>query len=138
MIAGIAQPRRPVTAFPRLRAAGPGLEGIAGAPYLVFYGEVSADSDGPVELCRPLAADPGPAPGGDVQFRAELAHDEAWIRLAEREMSWPRMMPFAEALEQWGRDHGRAGAAPLRQVLIADRRTAAPDTPVCDLSLPLR
>jgi hypothetical protein len=26
----------------------------------------------------------------------------------------------------------------LRQVLIADQRTAGPDTPVCDLSVPLR
>ena len=43
-------------AFARLRAAGPGLPGIAGCPFLVFYGEVSDDSDGPLELCRPVAA----------------------------------------------------------------------------------
>jgi DNA-binding transcriptional MerR regulator len=42
-------------AFASLRAAGPGVEGIAGAPFLVFYGEVSEDSDGPLELCRPVA-----------------------------------------------------------------------------------
>ena len=47
-------------AFARLRAAGPGIEGIAGCPFVVYYGEVSEDSDGPVELCRPVAADPGP------------------------------------------------------------------------------
>ncbi len=44
--------------FARLRAAGPGIEGIAGCPFVVYYGEVSEDSDGPVELCRPVAADP--------------------------------------------------------------------------------
>ncbi len=32
----------------------------------------------------------------------------------------------------------REPAGPLRQVLIADQRTAAPDTPVCDLSVPPR
>ena len=45
-------------AFARLRSAAPGLEGIAGCPYLIFYGEVSDDSDGPLELCRPVAARP--------------------------------------------------------------------------------
>ena len=45
-------------AFARLRAVGPGIEGIAGCPFVVYYGEVSDDSDGPVELCRPVAADP--------------------------------------------------------------------------------
>jgi hypothetical protein len=37
-------------AFARLRAAAPGMEGIAGVPFLIFYGEVSADSNGPMEL----------------------------------------------------------------------------------------
>jgi hypothetical protein len=31
------------------------MTGIAGCPFLVFYGEVSDDSDGPMELCRPVA-----------------------------------------------------------------------------------
>ena len=55
-------------AFARLRAAGPGIDGIAGCPFVVYYGEVSDDSDGPVELCRPVAADPAPRsrpPGAD-------------------------------------------------------------------------
>ena len=39
-------------AFGRLRSAAPGLEGIAGCPYLIFYGDVSDDSDGPLELAR--------------------------------------------------------------------------------------
>ena len=52
-------------AFARLRSAAPGLEGIAGCPFLVFYGEVSDDSDGPLELCRPVAA----GSAVDVTFR---------------------------------------------------------------------
>jgi DNA-binding transcriptional MerR regulator len=49
-------------AFAALRAAAPGLDGIAGCPFLVFYGEVSHDSDGPLELCRPVAPGPTLAP----------------------------------------------------------------------------
>jgi DNA-binding transcriptional MerR regulator len=122
-------------AFARLRAAGPGVEGIAGCPFVVYYGEVSDDSDGPVELCRPMAADPADP---DLQARLESSHEEVCIRVAMKDMGWPALAPAVDALEAWVREHRRAPAGALRQVLIADQRTANPDTPVCDLSFPLR
>ena len=122
-------------AFARLRAAGPGLEGIAGCPFVVYYGEVSDDSDGPVELCRPVAADPAQS---DLQARTEPSHEEVFIRVAMKDMGWPALAPAVDALEAWIRERRRAPAGALRQVLIADQRTARPDTPVCDLSVPLR
>jgi DNA-binding transcriptional MerR regulator len=127
-------------AFARLRAGGKGIAGIAGAPFVIFYGEVSEDSDGPIELCRPIegeGAQPGAA-SGEMQLRREPAHDEAYIRLSMKEMGWPAMLPACDALERWTKEHGREPAGALRQVLIADQRTAAPDTLVCDLSVPLR
>jgi DNA-binding transcriptional MerR regulator len=125
-------------AFARLRAAGPGIEGIAGCPFVVYYGEVSDDSDGPVELCRPVAADPADPADRDLQARTEPSHEEVFIRVAMRDMGWPALAPAADALEAWMRERRRAPAGALRQVLIADQRTAEPDTPVCDLSVPLR
>jgi hypothetical protein len=109
--------------------------GIAGCPFLVFHGEVSEDSDGPMELCRPVApisdADPATAMA-NAQLRAEPAHDEVFIRLALKDMGWPALAPAVDALEVWIREQGREPAGALRQVLIADQRTASPDTPVCD------
>jgi len=128
-------------AFSRLRAAAPGLEGIAGCPYLIFYGEVSQDSDGPLELCRPVApetAEGAVAGLAGVEFRTERPHEEVYIRLAAADMSWPALMPACDALVRWTAERQRDPAGPLRQVLIADRRTAAPDTLVCDLTIPLR
>jgi hypothetical protein len=122
-------------AFARLRAAGPGVDGIAGCPFVVYYGEVSDDSDGPVELCRPVAADPADP---DLQARAEASHEEVFVRVALKDMGWPALAPAADALGAWVTEHGRAPAGALRQVLIADQRTASPDTGVCDLSVPLR
>jgi DNA-binding transcriptional MerR regulator len=122
-------------AFARLRAAGPGIEGIAGCPFVVYYGEVSDDSDGPVELCRPVAA--GPA-DPDLPARTEPSHEEVFIRVAMKDTGWPALAPAADALEAWIRERRRAPAGALRQVLIADQRTAGPDTAVCDLSVPLR
>jgi hypothetical protein len=126
-------------AFAALRAGGRGIGGIAGAPFLIFYGEVSDDGDGPLELCRPV--DDSTASfetRGDVQRRVEPAHEEAYIRLTMKEMGWPAMLPACDALERWTKEHRREPAGALRQVLIADQRTAAPETPVCDLAVPLR
>jgi DNA-binding transcriptional MerR regulator len=128
-------------AFTRLRAAGPGLAGIDGCPFLIFYGEVSDDSDGPLELCRAVADghdDAAAESVAGVELRAEPAHDEVFVRLAQQEVGWPTILPVADAIEAWIREESREPAGPMRQVFIADRRTAAPDTPVCDLSVPLR
>jgi len=127
-------------AFARLQSVGPGVEGIAGYPFLVFYGEVSQDSDGPLELCRPVTA-PAQDPAGlgaDVQLRVEPAHDEAFIRLTAKDMGWPAMLPAVDALEAWATQQHRQPGGALRQVLLADQRTAAPDTPVCDLTMTLK
>ena len=125
-------------AFNRLRAAGAGLQGIEGVPYLVFYGEVSEDSDGPIELCRPLASPPAGLQDNGIESRVEGAHEEAYIRLRLKEMGWPALLPACDALERWTKENRRETVGPLRQLLIADQRTAAPGTPVCDLSIPLR
>jgi len=58
----------------------------------MHYGEVSDDSDGPPELCRPVADAPA-AGSGDLASRAEAAHDEAFIRLPAKDVSWPGVAP---------------------------------------------
>ncbi len=120
-------------AFARLKAGGEGVTGVAGAPFLIVYG---------IELCRPIDGGArsarGSEPGGGIQRRTEPAHDEAFVRLGMKDMGWPAMLPACDALERWTKEHGREPAGPLRQVLIADQRTAGTETPVCDLSVPLR
>jgi DNA-binding transcriptional MerR regulator len=128
-------------AFARLRATGAGLTGIAGCPYLIFYGEISDDSDGPLELCRPVDLPPADLNGhlaADLQVRVDPAHDEAYIRLAGKDAGWPAMLPACDALERWRADNDREPAGALRQVLIADQRSAMPHTLVLDLTVPLR
>ena len=91
-------------AFARLRSAAPGVEGIAGCPFLVFYGEVSDDSDGPMELCRPVApAAPWTRRPPTFSFGWSQAHDEVFIRVALKDMGWPALMPAVDALEAWVR-----------------------------------
>ena len=124
----------------QLRKAAPGIAGIEGVPFIVYYGEVSADSDGPVEVCRPVDRDHGErlvAEHPELQLRYEPAHDEAYIRLTMAEMTWPELAPAVDTLEHWVTEQQRHPLGPPRQLLIADWRTATPDTPACDLTIAL-
>jgi DNA-binding transcriptional MerR regulator len=126
-------------AFPRLRRAGTGLEGIAGCPYLIFYGEVSADSDGPVELCRPVGdgAD-AEAAGPDAQLRREAAHEEAYVGVTVTDATSPGVIPAIEDLLRWVTAQGREPAGYLRQVFRFDQSTAGSKTVTLDMSMPLK
>src|ERR1700689_326114 len=62
----------------------PRIEGVAGAAFLVYYGEVNQDSDGPVEFCWPVPEDQAgrlaaSLPG--LTLRTEPAHQEACVHL---------------------------------------------------------
>jgi DNA-binding transcriptional MerR regulator len=126
----------------RMGAAGPGLSGIEGCPYTTYYGAVSEDSDGPVEVVRPVIdlphAQRAAGQHEDLQARVEDAHDEAYVRLTMAEVGWPEQLPVLDAIEDHLRRLGREPATAPRQVMIADWRTAGPDTPACDLAVPLK
>jgi DNA-binding transcriptional MerR regulator len=125
----------------RMASSGPGLSGLLGCPYTVYHGAVTEDSDGPVELVRPMAdlaqAERAAAALGDVQARTDRAHDELLIRLTLAEVGWPALLPVLDALEAQARALQRSPAGNARQVMIADWRTVAPDQIACELVLPL-
>ena len=62
----------------------PRVDGVAGAAFLIYYGEVNEDNDGPVEFCWPVPQDQAgqlaaSLPG--LTLRTEPAHQEAtWAR----------------------------------------------------------
>ncbi len=60
----------------------PRLEGVAGAAFLIYYGEVNQDSDGPVEFCWPVPQDLASELAAGfpaLTLRTEPAHQEACI-----------------------------------------------------------
>jgi DNA-binding transcriptional MerR regulator len=110
------------------------VEGIAGAPFTIYYGEVSGDSDGPVEFCWPVPGDQAAeiaASFPDLTLRTEPAHQEAFISLgrpgagaggAETEVA-------IEALLAWASEQQRQPSG-VRSVLVFDpaSQEAGPDT----------
>ena len=130
------------TLLGRMRASGPGLPGVDGCPYTVYYAQVSEDSDGPVEVVRPMAdlarAEQAAAALGDVQARVEPAHDEAFIRMTmQQTRGGGANLEILDALQRFVASSGRDVSVPPRQVMIADWRTAGPDDLACDLAVPL-
>ncbi|HEX4788402.1 MAG TPA: helix-turn-helix domain-containing protein [Actinospica sp.] len=101
----------------------PRLDGIAGAPFMIFHGEVSGDSDGPVEWCRPVPDDGAERiaeqfPGFDL--RTEPAHEEAFVRQPSPG-AWSGGTQAELALQElraWAVEHRRESAGPVRMVLV--------------------
>ncbi|MFL6075681.1 MAG: MerR family transcriptional regulator [Mycobacteriales bacterium] len=124
-----------------LGEAAPGLCGIEGLPFLVYHGAVNADSDGPVEVCRPV-----PEPDGDgalpdlpgVVVRREPAHREAYVRLTRGESSEAVAVAVLDMVGRWLDEHGEEAAGHPRQVFFADMRTARDDEAAFDLAVPLK
>jgi DNA-binding transcriptional MerR regulator len=62
----------------------PKMEGREGALFLIYWGEVNADSDGPVEMCKPVPAREARALAEhypELTLRTEPAHQEAFVAL---------------------------------------------------------
>jgi hypothetical protein len=86
----------------------PWLEGREGAAFSIYWGEVSADSDGPVEWCKPIPeadADALAAQFPDLELRVEPAHHEAYVALgpggAQDAAQWELA---SESLRAWAED----------------------------------
>lgn len=124
----------------RLLTAAPRLNGYLGANFITFYGEVSDDSDGPVEFCRPASIDTSDealAGMPDVQLRTEPAHDDISIRLAPS-LSWPHMLPAFDALSKWITEHHREPRPGLRQVYLVNTEVTPPEVVGIDMTIALK
>ena len=82
-------------------------EGRENATYSIFWGQVSADSDGPVEWCKPVPDDQAESLAEqfpELTLRVEPAHQEAYVDLgpAGPEGTDPARFAIADqALRAW-------------------------------------
>ncbi|MDQ2811075.1 MAG: helix-turn-helix domain-containing protein [Actinomycetota bacterium] len=122
----------------------PRVDDVAGAAFLIYYGEVNQDSDGPVEFCWPVPQDlaghlAGSFPG--LTLRTEPAHQEAYIHLGQDAMAAVQSQLVSDSFAAWQAEQQRQPSdLPLRVTLLA---TTAPATDASrrggsDFALPLR
>jgi DNA-binding transcriptional MerR regulator len=83
----------------------PKMEGRESAAFSIYWSEVSADSDGPVEWCKPIPKDQADrlAPQyPELHLRTEPAHREAFVPItAGSEDSGVSVQLASEALRAW-------------------------------------
>jgi DNA-binding transcriptional MerR regulator len=111
------------------------VEGIAGAPFTIYYGEVSGDSDGPVEFCWPVPSDQAAeiaAGFPDLTLRTEPAHQEAFVGQG-KPGTWDNEAEIEvaiEALVAWAPEHQRQPSGGVSMVLVFNPANlgAGPDT----------
>jgi DNA-binding transcriptional MerR regulator len=108
--------------------------GQSGPMFVVYHGEVSQDSDGPVEVCVPVAENGS----GEVASRVEPAHTEAYVRITKAQVGFPQILSAYDAVTKWIGSQGLIleNCAP-REIYFADWDAAGPDDEVCDVAYPL-
>ena len=82
----------------------PQLPGRAGAFFCIYWGEVSEDSDGPMEWCRPVPADEAEALAArcpELTLRAEPAHWEAFVKIGDGQIDGADWQVVSRSLEAW-------------------------------------
>ncbi|HEX3922609.1 MAG TPA: MerR family transcriptional regulator [Streptosporangiaceae bacterium] len=91
------------------------------APFVVYHGEVSEDSDGPVEYCWPVPAEKADelaAQFADLTLRTEPAHEEAFVDVGQVALGQTNLEPVIEGLVAWISARERQASGGLRQILM--------------------
>ena len=122
----------------------PKMDGRAGAFYCIWWGEVSADSDGPLEWCRPVPTDQAEQLAVQVPelvLRTEPAHREAFIHLGRYGQVEPAQWQLIiQSLQSWGQEHKvqptelGARITYLADATVPESESQGPD---CDFALPM-
>jgi len=85
----------------------PKIEGREGASFCIYWGWASADSDGPVEWCRPVPEAEAHALAEhcpELTLRTEPAHREAFVALPGPLVSGVQIQLAAESLRAWAQE----------------------------------
>jgi DNA-binding transcriptional MerR regulator len=118
----------------------PKVDGPEGALFCIFWSEVSEDSDGPVEWCRPVPRADAQALAAqyrDLTLRTEPAHREAFIPMTVGADGAQQRHRSAD-LESWFSQHVDSATLTIRPDELGMRITyvlhePAPD---CDFAVP--
>ena len=126
----------------------PRIPGREGAVFSIYWGQVSADSDGPVEWCKPVPAAEAEelaAQFPELTLRVEPAHREAYVDIGPGGQTGPAQFQLAvEALRSWadaqGMDPKQLSLTPedlgVRITYLASRPPSDQIAPDCDFAVP--
>jgi DNA-binding transcriptional MerR regulator len=119
----------------------PSLKGIAGSAFLIYHGEVSQDSDGPIEWCRPVPDDRAheiAAQFLNLTLRSEPEHNEAFVKLGSAQLTTAQWRLISDVLHTWGAEHEHTPSElDVRVTFTAPEPATATSRPDCDFAVPI-
>lgn len=101
---------------------------------VIYHGQVSADSDGPVEVSVPFTGSVEPV--GPLGVRLEPARTEAYTRITKAEVKFPEILRAYEAVSAWLERQDRTPVLSPREVYFTDFAAAADQDEVVDIAFP--
>ncbi|MVO86032.1 MerR family transcriptional regulator [Streptomyces sp. p1417] len=118
--------------------------GVTESPFVIYHAEITEDSDGPAEVCVPVA-DPAAARAWadrhgrrwGVRARVEPAHRLAYTRITKAQVVYPQIVAAYDAVEEWLAREGLTRAGACREVYFTDWDAAGPGDEVCDVAYPV-
>jgi DNA-binding transcriptional MerR regulator len=126
----------------------PRMKGREGAVFCMYWGEVSADSDGPVEWCKPVPdaeAEALAAQFPELTLRVEPAHREAYVDLGSGGQIDAAQWRLADsALRTWAEEQAidpkQLSLKPedlgIRLTYLASGPPSETSAPECDFAVP--
>ena len=124
------------------------LQGREGAAFSIYWGEVSADSDGPMEWCKPVPVDEAVALASqypELSLRTGPAHREAFVSISPAAGDNGGQWQLAsEALRAWAIEHGinpknlalKPEDLGVRITYLVSEPVTATSVPDCDFAVP--
>ena len=116
---------------------------VTSAPFLIliYHGEVSPDSDGPVEFCRPVPAEQAEQVAAlypELTLRSEPAHEEAFVHLGQTQLSGAQWQLVSESLRSWSAAERRMPSdLGVRLTYLAEPPITPDSRPEIDFAVPL-
>jgi DNA-binding transcriptional MerR regulator len=129
----------------------PKMKGREGATFSIYWGEVNADSDGPVEWCKPVPEPDAQALAShypELTLRTEPAHREAYVELPNDAIAaGPGENPpvhwhlASEALRAWAKEQGidpsnQVDDLGMRITYLVSEPVTETSVPDCDFAVP--
>jgi hypothetical protein len=130
------------------------MNGREGAMFSIYWGEVSADSDGPVEWCKPIPESDAKTLAShypELTLRVEPAHREAYVALPNDALPagsggnpGVQWQLASEALQAWAEERGmnpeelelKPEDLGVRITYLASEPVTATSVPYCDFAVP--
>lgn len=101
--------------------------GSTGRLVVIYHGQVGWESDGPIEMCVPIA-------DRDRAHRIEPEHQELFTRVLAEDVQFPRILAAFEAVHLRASQLGLTPVGPPREVY---EPAAEGKVPRCEIALPV-